>query len=108
MAFGTAQAGTCGALRTQAIAVIDGREAIIIEHVNRLAPDLGLGMGRPGGPARYQVRIRGAGRARTMTASPGSGASGSTMEAGAGAMVSTAIPGWSMRFLRGARRNRDC
>jgi len=28
------------------IAVIDGREAITIEHVNRLAPDLGLGMGR--------------------------------------------------------------
>ena len=42
VAFGTAEAGTCGALRTQAIAVIDGREAITIEHVNRLAPDLGL------------------------------------------------------------------
>ena len=40
VAFGTAEAGTCGALRTQAIAVIGGREAIIIEHVNRLAPDL--------------------------------------------------------------------
>ena len=30
VAFGTAEAGTCGALRTQAIAVIDGREAITI------------------------------------------------------------------------------
>jgi hypothetical protein len=45
VASGIAEAGTCGALRTQAIAVIDGQETITIEHVNRLAPDLGLEWG---------------------------------------------------------------
>src|ERR1700755_497690 len=40
VAMGTVEAGTCGALRMQAIGVVDGREAIIIEHVTRLAPDV--------------------------------------------------------------------
>src|SRR5512139_3203068 len=40
VAMGTVQAGTCGALRMQAIGVIEGREAIVIEHVTRLAPDV--------------------------------------------------------------------
>ncbi|MGO9928740.1 MAG: dihydrodipicolinate reductase, partial [Mycobacterium sp.] len=48
VAFGTAEAGTCGALRTQAIAVNGGREAITIEHVNRLAPDLAPEWGEVG------------------------------------------------------------
>ena len=38
--MGTVEAGTCGALRMQAIGVVDGREAIVIEHVTRLAPDV--------------------------------------------------------------------
>jgi hypothetical protein len=38
VAMGTVQAGTCGALRMQAIGVVDGREAIVIEHVTRLLP----------------------------------------------------------------------
>ena len=37
VAMGTVEAGTCGALRMQAIGVVDGREAIVIEHVTRLA-----------------------------------------------------------------------
>ena len=40
VAMGTVEAGTCGALRMQAIGVVDGREAIVIEHVTRLAPDV--------------------------------------------------------------------
>lgn len=59
VAFGTAEAGTCGALRTQAIAVIDGREAIIIEHVNRLAADLAPEWGPGAQLPVYRVRIDG-------------------------------------------------
>ena len=40
VAMGTVEAGTCGALRMQAIGVVDGREAIVIEHVTRLAHDV--------------------------------------------------------------------
>jgi len=93
VAFGTAEAGTCGALRTQAIAVIDGREAITIEHVNRLAPDLGLEWGDRVDRPVYQVRIEGEPDVEcTMSASlRDPGASGSSMSAGAGAMVATAM-----------------
>ena len=93
VAFGTAEAGTCGALRTQAIAVIDGREAIVIEHVNRLAPDLGLEWGDRVDKPVYHVHISGEPDiACTMTASlDDPQASGSSMDAGAGAMVSTAM-----------------
>jgi hypothetical protein len=40
VACGTIEAGTCGAIRTQAIGVVNGRDAIVIEHVNRMAEDL--------------------------------------------------------------------
>ena len=40
VACGTIEAGTVGAIRTQAIGVVDGRGAIVIEHVNRMAADL--------------------------------------------------------------------
>ena len=33
-----------GAIRTQAIGVVDGRDAIVIEHVNRMAADLRAGV----------------------------------------------------------------
>ena len=32
--------GTVGAVRMETIGVVDGRDAIVIEHVNRMAPDL--------------------------------------------------------------------
>jgi 2,4-diaminopentanoate dehydrogenase len=40
VACGTIEAGTCGAVRTQTVGVVDGRECIVIEHVNRMAVDL--------------------------------------------------------------------
>lgn len=40
VAAGTIEAGTVGAVRFETIGVIDGREAIVIEHVNRMAEDL--------------------------------------------------------------------
>jgi hypothetical protein len=93
VAFGTARAGTCGALRTQAIAVVDGREAITIEHVNKLALDLAPEWGDGGENPVYRVRIQGEPDiACDMTASLlDPEASGSTMSSGAGAMVSTAM-----------------
>jgi hypothetical protein len=39
VACGTLDAGTVGAIRTQAIGVVDGKDAIVIEHVNRMAAD---------------------------------------------------------------------
>jgi 2,4-diaminopentanoate dehydrogenase len=40
VACGTIKAGTVGAVRFETIGVVNGRDAIIIEHVNRLASDL--------------------------------------------------------------------
>ena len=59
VAFGTAKAGTCGAVRIQAIAVIGGREVIIIEHVNKLAPDLAPEWGEGAEQPVYRIRIEG-------------------------------------------------
>jgi len=95
VAFGTAKAGTCGALRTQAIAIVDGEEAIVIEHVNKLALDLAPEWGdtTSDGTPVYRVRITGEPDISCdMTASLVDPSSvGSDMTAGAGAMVSTAM-----------------
>lgn len=40
VAAGVIEPGTCGAVRLETIGIVDGREAIVIEHVNRMAPDL--------------------------------------------------------------------
>ncbi len=40
VAAGAIEAGTVGAVRFETIGVVDGRDAIVIEHVNRMAPDL--------------------------------------------------------------------
>jgi 2,4-diaminopentanoate dehydrogenase len=40
VACGTIEAGTCGAIRTQTIGVVDGRDTLVVEHVNRMARDL--------------------------------------------------------------------
>jgi hypothetical protein len=40
VAAGTIEAGTVGAVRFETIGVVDGRDAIVIEHVNRMARDL--------------------------------------------------------------------
>ena len=40
VACGTLEAGTVGAIRFETIGVVDGRDAIVIEHVNRMAADL--------------------------------------------------------------------
>jgi hypothetical protein len=40
VAAGTIEAGTVGAVRFETIGVVDGRDAIVIEHINRMAPDI--------------------------------------------------------------------
>jgi hypothetical protein len=40
VASGVIEVGTCGAIRMETIGVVRGKEAIVIEHVNRMAPDL--------------------------------------------------------------------
>jgi hypothetical protein len=46
-AFGTVEPGNCGAIRFQAIGVVGGRDAIVIDHITRLArhvaPDWPIG-----------------------------------------------------------------
>jgi hypothetical protein len=37
---GTIEAGTCGVVHLETICIVDGREAVVIEHVNRTASDL--------------------------------------------------------------------
>jgi len=40
VAAGVIEAGTVAAVRFETIGVVDGRDAIVIEHVNRMAPDV--------------------------------------------------------------------
>jgi hypothetical protein len=40
VACGVIPAGTCGAVRAETVGMVDGEPVIIIEHVNRMAPDL--------------------------------------------------------------------
>ena len=40
VASGVIEAGTVGAIRMETIGVVDGRDAIVVEHVNRMAPDV--------------------------------------------------------------------
>ena len=46
VAFGTVPAGTVGAVRTIAAGIVDGREAIVVDHVIRMARDVAP-TGRP-------------------------------------------------------------
>src|SRR6202011_5970627 len=59
VAFGRVEAGTCAALRMQAIGVVDGREAIVIEHVTRLAHDIAPDWPTGVGDLSYRVMITG-------------------------------------------------
>jgi hypothetical protein len=40
VAFGTIPAGTCGAVRTHAAGIVNGHEAIVVEHIIRMARDV--------------------------------------------------------------------
>ncbi|KUI26888.1 dihydrodipicolinate reductase [Mycobacterium sp. GA-2829] len=59
VAFGTIPAGTCGAVRTRAAAVVHGREAIVVEHIIRMARDVAPDWWNSDCDATYRVDIDG-------------------------------------------------
>jgi 2,4-diaminopentanoate dehydrogenase len=59
VAFGTIPVGTCGAVRTRAAGVVNGREAIVIEHVIRMARDVAPDWPQSEFDATYRVDIVG-------------------------------------------------
>lgn len=59
VAFGTIEAGTCGAVLTRAAGVVNGREAIAIEHIIRMARDVAPDWLTSEFDATYRVDIEG-------------------------------------------------
>ncbi|KUH99026.1 dihydrodipicolinate reductase [Mycobacterium sp. IS-3022] len=59
VAFGTIRAGTCGAVSTRAAGVVNGREAIIVEHIIRMARDVAPDWPTSEFDATYRVDIEG-------------------------------------------------
>jgi hypothetical protein len=93
-AFGTVEPGTCGAIRFGAIGVVDGREAIVIDHITRLARHVGTDW--PIGEQDLSYRITLEGKPNfdvwiTPTLDDPAEAGISTMSSGAGAMLATAM-----------------
>jgi len=85
VACGTIDAGTCGAIRTQAVGVVNGREAIVIEHVNRMAADLAPEWPIGDRDGTYRIVIEGDPDIECSMAV------GDPASASAGAMVATAM-----------------
>jgi hypothetical protein len=94
VSFGTIEAGTCGALRMTAAGVVDGKEAIVIDHVTRMAHGIAPEWPEAPGDLSYRVVIEGEPNIDTMMTlslnDPGAVGIG-WMGSGAGAMVSTAM-----------------
>lgn len=59
VAFGTIAAGTCGAVSTRAAGVVDGREAIVVQHIIRMARDVAPEWLSSDCDATYRVDIEG-------------------------------------------------
>jgi len=94
VAFGTIPAGTCGAVRTRAAGVVGGREAIVIEHIIRMARDVAPEWPTSEFDATYRVDIEGDPDIHcemTMVAAEGHGAGHAAMAATAMRVVN-AIP----------------
>ena len=59
VAAGTIEAGTVGAVRFETIGVVHGRDAIIIEHVNRMADDLAPEWPTAARDGTYRIMVEG-------------------------------------------------
>ena len=59
-AAGVIEAGTVGAVRFETIGVVDGRDAIVIEHVNRMAEDVAPDWPSARRDGTYRIEIEGA------------------------------------------------
>lgn len=64
VAAGTIEAGTVGAVRFETIGVVRGRDAIVIEHVNRMARDLAPDWPSAARDGVYRIEIEGDPRLR--------------------------------------------
>jgi hypothetical protein len=85
VASGVIEPGTVGAVRFETIGVVDGRDAIVIEHVNRMADDLAPDWPRADIDGTYRVHVEGD---PELTCDLRVGAPG---EASAAGMVATAM-----------------
>ena len=93
-AFGTVEPGTCGAIRFQAIGVVDDREAIVIDHITRLARHVGTDWPIGEHDLSYRIVIEGKPNFDiwvTPTLDDPAEAGVGTMGSGAGAMLATAM-----------------
>jgi hypothetical protein len=87
VAFGTIPAGTVGAVRTTASGVVDGREAIVVDHVIRMARDVAPTWPSSDNDATYLVTIEGDPNVECrLTLGPAEG-----HDAGEAAMTATAM-----------------
>jgi hypothetical protein len=87
VAFGTIEAGTVGAVCTRASGVVNGREAIVVEHIIRMARDVAPEWPSSEHDATYKVSIEGDPDIEcTMTTGSSEG-----YEAGKSAMAATAM-----------------
>ncbi|OBB74199.1 dihydrodipicolinate reductase [Mycobacterium sp. 852014-52144_SCH5372336] len=59
VAFGTIEAGMCGAVSTRAAGVVNGREAIVVQHIIRMARDVAPDWPTSEFDATYRVDIDG-------------------------------------------------
>jgi len=93
-AFGTVRPGTCGAIRFQAIGVVAGREAIVIDHITRLARHVGPDWPLGEADLSYNITLEGKPNFDvwvTPTLDDPAEAGIPTMGSGAGAMLATAM-----------------
>jgi hypothetical protein len=93
-AFGTVEPGNCGAIRFQAIGVVDGREAIVIDHITRLARHVGPDWPIGGADLTYRIVMEGKPNIDcwvTPTLDDPAEAGIPQMGSGAGAMLATAM-----------------
>lgn len=87
VAFGTVPAGTVGAVRTIASGIVDGREAIVVDHVIRMAREVASDWPTSQNDATYIVNIDGDPSVEcTLTLGPPEG-----HDAGEAAMTATAM-----------------
>jgi 2,4-diaminopentanoate dehydrogenase len=59
VACGVLEPDTVGAVRFETIGVVDGREAIVIEHVNRMAPDIAPDWPTAARDGTYRIAVEG-------------------------------------------------
>jgi hypothetical protein len=91
VAAGSIEAGTVGAVRFETIGVVDGREAIVIEHVNRLAPDLAPEWATASAEGTYRILVEGTPSMRCELSFGGPSGPGQASDFSEQGMIATAM-----------------